>query len=340
MKRIIALLLSIVLSFSLFGCGKEGTNIPSEFPSGSDASESVPADTSADTSADSESFSTPDAAPVMTERAKGCWYGDNTGTDKTFTGLEPLPLNEFDGVSFENSKGLSDQTIEHSYGVAKDEQPHDISVNNQKFFIEKGFDAICYDSSAQEKYVYLTFDCGYENGYTAKILDTLRDKDVKAAFFCTLPEMKENNKIIARMINEGHIVGNHSVTHPDFSSLTRKEMYEEVKGFDDYLRENFGFSAQYFRYPQGKYSENSLDLLNEMGYTCVFWSLAYADWDLNDQKGSDFALETVISRIHPGAVILLHAVSPDNANALASIIDAAREKGYSFRPLSDFNIEQ
>ncbi|MBQ7637276.1 MAG: polysaccharide deacetylase family protein, partial [Clostridia bacterium] len=155
-------------------------------------------------------------------------------------------------------EGLSFSTIEHSYGVAKDEQPHEISVNNQKFFDEKGFDAIAYDNKTDKKVVYLTFDCGYENGYTAKILDTLRDKGVKAAFFCTLPEMRDNPEIIARMISEGHIVGNHSVTHPDFSSISREQMYEEVKGFDDFIRENFGFSAGYFRYPQGKYSENSL----------------------------------------------------------------------------------
>ncbi len=287
-------------------------------------------------SAPEEKFSSPEATQVITQTAKGCFYGERTGTDQTYTGLEPLPLSDFGNPSFENTKDLPNTTVSHSYGVASEEKPNPISVEYQKMFDEKGYDAICYDSGAEEKYVYLTFDCGYENGYTAKILDTLRDKDVPAAFFCTLPEMRENTEVIARMINEGHIVGNHSVTHRDFSTLSRKQMYEEVKGFDDYLRAHFGYSAQYFRYPQGKYSENSLDMLNQMGYTCVFWSLAYADWDLNDQKGADYALQTVMSRIHPGAVILLHAVSPDNANALADIIDAARAKGYSFRALSDF----
>lgn len=296
----------------------------------------VPDTVSEGSGEETESFSEPVADPVINEAAKGCFYGENTGTDKTFTGLEPLPLSDFNDPSFTDPAGLSKTTIEHSYGVAKDGHPHEISVNNQKFFDEKGFDAIAYDNKTDEKIVYLTFDCGYENGYTAKILDTLRDKGVKAAFFCTLPEMKQNSEIIARMINEGHIVGNHSVTHPDFSGLTRRQMYDEVKGFDDYLRENFGFSAQYFRYPQGKYSENSLQMLNEMGYTCVFWSLAYADWDLENQKGAGYALDTVISRIHPGAVILLHAVSPDNAGALADIIDTARGMGYEFRTLPEY----
>ena len=350
MKKTLALAIILSLLF-LFGCKVPVQQNPTNnsttettqalTPGGETQPETTQASSSETPQSTTESipeetFSVPEATQVITQSAKGCFYGDRTGTDQTYTGLEPLPLSDFGNPSFENTRNLPSTTISHSYGVASEEKPHSISVGYQQMFDEKGYDAICYDSGAQEKYVYLTFDCGYENGYTAKILDTLRDKGVHAAFFCTLPEMKENAEIIARMINEGHIVGNHSVTHRDFSTLSRKEMYEEVKGFDDYLREHFGYSAQYFRYPQGKYSENSLDMLNQMGYTCVFWSLAYADWDLNDQKGADYALDTVMSRIHPGAVILLHAVSPDNANALADIIDAARAKGYSFRALSDF----
>lgn len=333
MKKGIVWILAFCFLF-LIGCGKTQTLQPTDAPSDPQTASAAPS--VSESGAETESFSEPEVSPVIREGAKGVFYGENTGTDKTFTGLEPLPLSDFGQPSFENTRGLSDTTIEHSYGVAENETPHNISINNQKFFDENGYKAICYDSATDEKIVYLTFDCGYENGYTAKILDTLRDKGVKAAFFCTKPEMEQNSDLIARMINEGHIVGNHSVTHPDFSSLTREEMYAEVKGFDDYLREHFGFSAQYFRYPQGKYSENSLAMLNEMGYTCVFWSLAYADWDLEDQPGADHALETVMSRIHPGAVILLHAISPDNANALPDIIDAARAAGYDFRTLPEY----
>ncbi len=288
-----------------------------------------------ETSTVAELPSDKESAQVISENIKGCFYGEKTGTDKTYTGLEPLPLTDFPDTEFENENGLSDKTIEHCYGVAENETPHHISVDNQKFFDDGGYDALALDNKTDEKVLYLTFDCGYENGYTAKILDVLRDKNVKAAFFCTLPEMRDNPEIIARMINEGHIVGNHSVTHPDFSSLSRREMYEEVKGFDDYIREHFGFSAMYFRYPQGKYSENSLSMLNSMGFKCIFWSLAYADWDLNNQQGTQNALETVIGRIHPGAVMLLHAVSPDNAGALADIIDTARNMGYEFRLISE-----
>ncbi len=270
--------------------------------------------------------------PLNTDR---CFFGNDTGTDKTATGLEPLEKVEYSLKDLENSEGYSNEMISHSYGYATDEKPHTISVDFQKTFDEKNYDAVCYDSKSSEKVIYLTFDCGYENGYTAKILDTLKEKNVPAAFFCTLPQMRDNHDIIARMINEGHIVGNHSVTHPDFSTLSRQQIIDEIKGFDDYIRENFGYSSLYFRYPQGKYSENSMRAVNELGFKCVFWSLAYADWDLENQKGAMYAYETVMERIHPGAVILLHAVSPDNANALSDIIDSARERGYEFRSLED-----
>ena len=317
-KKVTVIFLTMIFVISV-GCSKNKSNPDSDVSGQS-----------------KEQFTEPEAAPVLSEQMPGCIYGEKTGTSATFTGLEPLPLNDFADAELQPAKSYPTETIEHSYGVASNGEPHEISVTNQKFFDDGNYDALCLDTHTSEKVVYLTFDCGYENGYTAKILDTLRDKSVKAAFFCTKPEMEENTEIIARMINEGHIVGNHSVTHPDFSGLTRQEMLEEVKGFDDYIREHFGYSAFYFRYPQGKYSEDSLAMLNSMGYRCVFWSLAYADWDLNDQKGADYAKQTVMDRLHPGAVILLHAVSPDNANALGSIIDSIRAEGYGFRSLSEY----
>ena len=317
----------------LTGCANRKTS--GEGSPSTDATGAVTAAAESESAGETEAPGTPVGA-LGTENAPGCFYGADTGTDKTYTGLEPLALNPFNGALDPPEQDFSTKRIEYSYGVAKNGEPHEISVSNQRFFDENGFNALCLDTKTTEKVVYLTFDCGYENGYTGKILDTLRDKGVNAAFFCTLPQMRENCPLIARMIKEGHIVGNHSVTHPDFSELSRGEMLEEVKGFDDFLREHFGYSSFYFRYPQGKYSEDSLDMLGRMGYRSVFWSLAYADWDLNDQKGADFAAETVLSRLHPGAVILLHAVSPDNAEGLAKIIDGVRGAGYEFRALSAY----
>lgn len=274
----------------------------------------------------------PVSNPMSTDR---CFYGVYSGTSLTATGLEPLEKVDYKLSDINNSNGYSNEMQSHGYGVATEEKPHEVSVTNQKIFDDMGYDSVCLDTVTEEKVLYLTFDCGYENGYTAMILDVLKEKNVPAAFFCTLPQMRDKHDIIARMINEGHIVGNHSVTHPDFSTLSGSEIVDEIKGFDDYIRENFGYSSLYFRFPQGKYSENSMRAVNELGFKCVFWSLAYADWDIENQKGAQYAHDTVMSRIHPGAVILLHAVSPDNANALADIIDSAREKGYEFRSLED-----
>ena len=318
-KPLFPLLLPVVLSLLLSGCSagtekKTARGPERETASGQAADEA-------------------DDNPVGAVNVSRVFYGRNTGTDKTYTGFEPLAPAE---LAFSGMRtGLSRETIEHSFGVAKDEQPHAISVEAQRRFDENGLNAVVYDARAAGKTLYLTFDCGYENGYTEKILDTLREKNVKAAFFCTLPEMQQNPELIARMLQEGHIVGNHSVTHPDFSQLSHERMREEVKGFDDWLREHFGYSAQFFRFPMGKYSLDAVAALNAMGYRCVFWSLAYYDWDLDKQPGVDNAVETVVSRLHPGAVILLHSVSPDNAAALPEIIDAAREMGYTFRALNE-----
>lgn len=255
---------------------------------------------------------------------------------ETYTGLPALALQDFAVEDPENTRGLSTEKVGYSYGVAKDGAPHETSVQNQSYFSENGYQAFCLDTVSTEKTLYLTFDCGYENGYTEKILDTLKEKNVPAAFFCTLPQVEDNPDLIARMITEGHIVGNHSVKHPSFPTLTRIEMAQEIQGMDDYLRTNFGYSEPFFRFPMGEYSDCALDLVGSIGYRSVFWSVAYEDWDLDNQRGTQYAFDTVTSRLHSGAVILLHSVSPDNANALGQIIDWAREQGYVFKSLRDF----
>ena len=166
-----------------------------------------------------------------------------------------------------------------------------------------------------------------------KILDVLKDKKVPAAFFVTLPHVKSCPDLIARMINEGHTVGNHSVNHPNFSKISRTEMAQEIQGLDNYLRVNFGYSSPFFRFPEGACSESALDLVQNAGYKSVFWSSAYADWDVENPKGKQYAFDTVTQRLHPGCVLLLHAVSPDNADALGNIIDFAIREGYTFKSL-------
>lgn len=311
MKKLTALTLSILLLFSLTSCDKKSAN------------EKVTGEK--------------DNRPSVTQTQKKdekVIKGANTGTDETFTGFKPLEKRNFTVSDPDNSRELSTKKIRHSFGVAKDGEANDISKNAQKYFDEKKFDAVTLDTVTKQKVMYLTFDCGYENGYTMKILDVLKEKNVPAAFFCTLHEMEQNPDIIARAINDGHIVGNHTNTHPSMDEISRTKMKDEIKAFDDYIREHFGYSALYFRFPKGEYSDCALDLVSSLGYTSVFWSLAYSDWDLDNQKGKDRAVETVSARFHPGAVILLHSISPDNAAALPEIIDKAREQGYEFRALT------
>lgn len=244
----------------------------------------------------------------------------------------------FSVIDPENSRGLSTEKKEHSYGVAKNGEPHDISKIAQKYFESTGYKAVCYDTKSTEKVLYLTFDCGWENGCTQKVLDTLKEKKVPAAFFCTLDHIKSSPDLISRMIKDGHIVGNHSAKHPDFSEISRQRMADEILECENYLRENFGYSSKFFRFPKGSYTENALNLVDSMGMTSVFWSCAYADWDVNDTKGGQYAFDTVTARLHPGAIILLHSVSPDNAEALGNIIDYARNNGYVFKSLNDIKM--
>ena len=169
------------------------------------------------------------------------------------------------------------------------------------------------------------------------MLDTLKEKNVKAAFFCTMSYLKTAPNVVTRMINEGHIVGNHTTNHPSNSAaLTRTELAEELLGVHNYLRVKFGYNSEYFRFPAGVYSENALDLVDSVGYKSVFWSIAHTDWDPENQPGVDKSFQTVTERLHPGAVILLHTTSPDNAEILGDFIDYAREQGYEFRTLDQY----
>lgn len=259
--------------------------------------------------------------------------GKTNPNAKTYTGYDPLPSVKFTVSDPENSRGLSTKKIEFSFGVAKNGIPHSQTILNQNYFDQKGFDALAYDKKSKEKVLYLTFDCGYENGYTGKILDILKDKKVPAAFFCTLDHIKAEPQLIARMIKEGHIVGNHSSKHPSFAEISRTRMAQEIQDCDNYLRANFGYSAPFFRFPKGEYSDSALDLVQSLHYKSIFWSSSYADWDIKKTKGKQYAFDTVTTRLHPGAVILLHSVSPDNAAALGDIINWARAQGYVFKSL-------
>lgn len=248
-------------------------------------------------------------------------------------GLSPLPGIKYSVTQKRTDIHLSDEKLSHSHGPASGGQPHHTVVDFQKTFDK--FGAYTLDSECDGKVLYLTFDCGYEyENLTSKVLDTLKEKQVPAAFFCTLDHLKNEPEIISRIIKEGHIVGNHSATHPCFADISREQMVRELEETENYLRENYGYASKFFRFPAGEYTENALDLVASLGYVSVFWSVAYNDWNVDKIQGADYATETVMSRLHNGAIILLHSVSRDNAEALGNIIDRARAEGYEFRPLT------
>ncbi|MNW42115.1 Peptidoglycan-N-acetylmuramic acid deacetylase PdaA precursor [compost metagenome] len=215
------------------------------------------------------------------------------------------------------------------------------SINEEGFkeIVDKHGAIFLGDSSRKD--LFLTFDNGYENGYTAPILDTLKAKKVPAIFFITGHYVKDQPELVKRMAAEGHLVGNHSWSHPDMTTVTDVKIKEELEKVKKATSQLIGTETMtYLRPPRGIFSDRTLRVTKELGYTNVFWSLAYKDWDVNDQKGSSYAYQKVVAQLHPGAVILLHSVSKDNAAALGSIIDEARRQGYEFKSLNDLKIQQ
>lgn len=191
-----------------------------------------------------------------------------------------------------------------------------------------------------KKELYLTFDNGYENGYTSRILDTLKAKKVPATFFVTGHYVKTQAELLKRMTAEGHIIGNHSWSHPDVSTISEEKLVEELNRVKTEVAKITGQQEmKYLRTPRGIFNERSLAVSKKLGYTNVFWSLAYMDWNVKAQRGAQHAYEKVTAQFHPGAVMLLHSVSRDNAEALERIIDEARRQGYEFKSLDDMKTQ-
>jgi peptidoglycan-N-acetylmuramic acid deacetylase len=212
------------------------------------------------------------------------------------------------------------------------EQP-DLGGANKKLIDENEDIAI---GNKESKCVYLTFDEGYEAGYTPQILDTLKANDVKAAFFITGHYLNTQPELVKRMIDEGHIVGNHTVNHPSMPDLDNDKLKEEITKLHTAVFEKFGYEMKYLRPPKGEFSQRTLHLTKSLGYTTVMWSFAYDDWDESKQGRETYAKEKVLSNLHNGAVILLHSNSKDNCNILDEIIKEIKKQGYEFKTLDEF----
>ena len=192
-------------------------------------------------------------------------------------------------------------------------------------------------AEGDEKVIYLTFDCGFENGNTEPILDALKKHNAPATFFVVGHFLESAPEIVKRMVEDGHTVGNHTYHHPDMSKISdissfRKEMDDVASAF----REVTGTElAMYYRPPQGKYSTENLQMAKELGYSTFFWSLAYVDWNQDAQPSHEEAFSKLTGRIHPGAIVLLHSTSKTNGEIMDELLTKWEEMGYTFRPLAD-----
>lgn len=255
---------------------------------------------------------------------------DNNSTAKDTTALTQQETTNVAQTDIEAtglaSRQYSTDKVVWGPGYADNHQRPTDPQSLQQAYGELGAQFIMSD----EKFVALTFDEGYENGYTPAILDTLKEKKVKAIFFVTYDFAKDNPTLIKRMIDEGHIVGNHSYRHYTMDEVSIEEATEEIVYLDNYIKKNFDYKMTLFRFPKGEFSESTLSLANSLGYKSVFWSFAYADWDTQNPADKDEAFKTITEHTHNGEIILLHAVSETNAEILGDVIDNIRTQGYEF----------
>lgn len=201
--------------------------------------------------------------------------------------------------------------------------------------------AAYYLGDTSSKVLYLTFDEGYENGNTGKILDILKELQVPAAFFVVKPYIDKEPELVKRMVNEGHLVCNHTVHHPSMAQIHDKEKFKtEFTGVEDAYKELIGQDMpKFFRPPMGKYSKESLQMTKDLGYKTIFWSFAYKDWLIHDQPSEGYAIEKIAKGAHPGSIMLLHAVSNTNTRVLSTVIKNLKADGYEFKSLNDLPAE-
>lgn len=249
---------------------------------------------------------------------------DSTAPSGGISG-EQLNAADFDGYSTEK--------VPYGFGAEVDEynRPDGCTWYANKF---SNYTALFIMPKSNN--IYLTFDEGYEYGFSGEILDTLKEKNVKAVFFITLPYAKQNPDLVQRMIDEGHIIGNHTTTHPagGLQQYDAQRQIDDIDQVTQYVKDNFGYEMTLFRYPEGSFSEQSLAIVNALGYTPVFWSFAYKDWDVNNQPELSTSLQNALDKAHGGAIYLLHGESETNTKMLPDLIDGLRAKGYSLELLN------
>lgn len=221
--------------------------------------------------------------------------------------------------------GINAFSVGYGQGTAVDENNCPTgAVEFNSMYSDSG----TYSLTSDKSRIIITFDQGYENGYTSKILDTLKEKNVSAIFFLTGDYAKKEKALVRRMIDEGHVLGNHGMTHAKLPDLSPDELKEEVMSLHQYVLDEYGYEMQYFRYPCGEYSEETIEQLRNLGYKTLFWSFAYVDWKTDSQPSPDTGFRKLTESAHGGEILLLHSVSATNAEILGNVIDCLREKGF------------
>ena len=228
---------------------------------------------------------------------------------------------------------LSNKKIE--WGIKRESnhgQPN-LGENNKK--IIEDFNGYTIGNN-RKPYIYLTFDVGYDGGYTEHILDVLKENNVKATFFITGQFAKTSIECVKRMIKEGHIIGNHTVNHKIIPDCTNDVIKEEIMNLHQKVFKECNYEMKYFRPPEGVYSEKTIAYIETLGYKTVMWSFAYDDWDNNKQGREEYAKKKILDNMHNGEIMLLHATSKDNNNVLDYIVKEIKKQGYEFKSIEEF----
>ena len=232
-----------------------------------------------------------------------------------------------------NSTVLSNKKI--GWGIKRADNHEQPDLGSSNFKLLQDYNGIAMGNN-NDKCVYLSFDNGYEAGYTSKILDVLKENDVKAIFFITAHYLNTAPDLVERMINDGHIIGNHTVNHKSMPDLSEDEMKKEMMELHQVIYEKFNYEMKYIRPPKGEFSERTLDITSSLGYKTVMWSFAYEDWNEDKQPNEEKAKEKILNNLHNGEIMLLHGNSKTNTNILDSIIKEAKNMGYEFKSLDEF----
>lgn len=231
-------------------------------------------------------------------------------------------------------------STEHSW-YCKREADHKTSKAPPEFSFISDYNAYSYDKDhtsydSEDKVIYLTFDAGYENGNVEKILNTLKEENVTAAFFILGNLITRNTDLVKRMADDGHLVCNHTYSHKNMTHASKDELLSELKKLEDEYESKIGCKLEkYYRPPEGRFSEDNLKVLSAAGYKTIFWSFAYADWNNDSQPNKADALKKLCDNLHNGEIMLLHPTSSTNAEILSDFIKYAKSEGFRFASLDE-----